>query len=98
MTLGNALHTLSHRARPTRRRTQIVTEPARRDRPGREPLRRAGASGPTRSPTLYVSMIRAGEASGQLAEVLERLVQHYERVQEAREKVMHGAGLSRHRR
>lgn len=38
--------------------------------------------------TLYVSMVRAGEASGSLSEVLERLREHYERVSEAREKVI----------
>jgi type II secretory pathway component PulF len=37
---------------------------------------------------LYVSMVRAGEASGQVHEALERLCKHYERVQEAREKVI----------
>jgi type II secretory pathway component PulF len=33
-------------------------------------------------------MVRAGEASGQLSEALERLNRHYERVLEAREKVV----------
>jgi type II secretory pathway component PulF len=39
-------------------------------------------------PKLYVSMIRAGEASGALPEVLRRLVGHYERMQELKENVM----------
>jgi type II secretory pathway component PulF len=37
---------------------------------------------------LYVSMIRAGEAGGALHEVLRRLVDHYERMQELKEKVI----------
>jgi type II secretory pathway component PulF len=37
---------------------------------------------------LYVSMVRAGEVSGQVHEALLRLCVHYERVQEAREKVI----------
>ncbi|MDD3276428.1 MAG: type II secretion system F family protein, partial [Kiritimatiellales bacterium] len=37
---------------------------------------------------LYISMVRAGEASGALAEALEGLCLHYERVQEARSKVI----------
>ena len=37
---------------------------------------------------LYINMIRAGEASGALAEVLRRLVTHYERIQETKEKVV----------
>ena len=42
---------------------------------------------PDSFPALYVSMVKAGEASGQLPGVLERLVKHYERVLSAREKV-----------
>lgn len=38
--------------------------------------------------SLYVSMIRAGEASGAIDEVLRRLVEHYERVQDTKEKVV----------
>lgn len=37
--------------------------------------------------SLYISMIKAGEASGALGEVLGRLVHHYERVQDTKEKV-----------
>jgi general secretion pathway protein F len=42
---------------------------------------------PDSFPSLYVSMIQAGEASGTQTEVLERLVTHYERIQEVKEKV-----------
>lgn len=37
---------------------------------------------------LYVNLIRAGEASGALAEILERLAEHLERVQDTKEKVV----------
>ena len=37
---------------------------------------------------LYVNMIKAGEASGAMSEVLKRLVTHYERLQEVKEKVV----------
>ncbi len=39
-------------------------------------------------PPLYSNMIRAGEASGALAEVLQRLVEHYERTLSMREKII----------
>jgi type II secretory pathway component PulF len=38
-------------------------------------------------PSFYISMVQAGEASGTLTEVLERLVTHFERMQEVKEKV-----------
>jgi type II secretory pathway component PulF len=38
-------------------------------------------------PSLYSNMIRAGEASGALADVLQRLVEHYERTLSMREKI-----------
>ena len=43
---------------------------------------------PETFPSLYVSLIHAGEASGALPEVLKRLVSHYERMQEVKEKVI----------
>jgi type II secretory pathway component PulF len=38
-------------------------------------------------PTFYISMIKAGEASGTLTDVLQRLVTHFERIKEVKEKV-----------
>ncbi len=38
-------------------------------------------------PSFYISMIQAGEASGTLTDVLQRLVTHYERIKEVKEKV-----------
>ncbi len=85
MTLGAALHALAMRA-TGKAQDQIVTD--LRD----EIVSGASLSGalgrwPDSFPTLYVSMVKAGEASGQLPGVLERLVKHYERVLTAREKV-----------
>jgi type IV pilus assembly protein PilC len=85
MTLGTALHALAQR-KTGRAQDAIVTD--LRD----EIVQGASLSGalarwPDSFPTLYVSMVKAGEASGQLSSVLERLVKHYERVLAAREKV-----------
>lgn len=86
MTLGNALNTLSHR-RTDKAQDKIVAD-LRDDIVQGSSLSDALGKWPDTFPALYVSMVRAGEASGQLAEVLERLARHYERVQEAREKVL----------
>ncbi len=51
-------------------------------------LSEAMAQHPRNFTKLYTSMIRAGEASGALAEVLTRLVAHYERMQELKDKVV----------
>jgi type IV pilus assembly protein PilC len=86
MTLGKALHTLSGR-KTNKAQDRIVTE-LRDDIVQGASLSNALTKHPDSFPTLYVSMVRAGEASGQLAQVLERLARHYERVQEARAKVL----------
>ncbi|MEI6807606.1 MAG: type II secretion system F family protein [bacterium] len=51
-------------------------------------LSNALAKHPRTFTTLYVNMIRAGEASGTLGEVLKRLVDHYELVLDVRDKVI----------
>ncbi|MEI6970195.1 MAG: type II secretion system F family protein [bacterium] len=51
-------------------------------------LSNALAKHPRTFSTLYVNMIRAGEASGTLGEVLKRLVIHYEFVLDVRDKVI----------
>ena len=86
MTLGRALHTLAQRkvddgkAQIVRRlRDEVVQGSALSD---------ALRIYPETFPQLYISMVRAGEASGALAEALEGLCKHYERVQEARSKVI----------
>ncbi len=37
---------------------------------------------------LYISLVQAGEAGGNLSEVMQRVVKHYERMQEVREKIV----------
>ena len=86
MTLGDTLNTLTrHQTHKTQQ--QLVT--ALRDKiiEGSS-LSGALAQWPDSFPTLYVSMVRAGEASGDMAAVLEGLCRHFERVAEAREKVL----------
>ena len=86
MTLGNALITLANRKTDTVN-DRIIAE--LRDAILRgSSLSEAFAQHPATFPPLYVNMIRAGEASGALAEVLRRLVLHFERVQDTKEKVV----------
>lgn len=85
MTLGSALHALALR-NTGRAQDQIVTD-LRDEIVQGASLSAALARWPESFPTLYVSMVKAGEASGQLPSVLERLVKHFERVLTAREKV-----------
>ncbi|MDB5944732.1 MAG: type secretion system protein [Ramlibacter sp.] len=58
---------------------------------GGAPLSRALARHPAQFGEFYVSMVRAGEAGGQLAVVLERLVGHMERIAAMRENVVSAA-------
>jgi len=86
MTLGDTLNTLT-RHQTHQAQQQLVT--ALRDKI----IEGSSLSGalelwPESFPPLYVSMVRAGEASGDMAAVLEGLCRHYERVAEAREKVL----------
>ncbi len=86
MTLGRALHTQAKRDSDPVNATII---PRLRD----EVVQGSSLSDalriyPDTFPKLYVSMVRAGEASGALAEGLKSLCFHYERVQEAKSKVI----------
>jgi type II secretory pathway component PulF len=85
MTLGAALHALAQRV--TGRGQDAIVTDLRDEIVSGASLSGALARWPDSFPTLYISMVRAGEASGQLPGVLERLVKHYERVLAAREKV-----------
>ena len=86
MTLGTALNSMAGR-RSGRPGDKIVT--GLRDEIIRgASLSEAMALHPSTFSHLYVSMIRAGEVSGAIHEVLARLVIHYERVQEVKEKVV----------
>lgn len=86
MTLGNALNTLSKR-KMKGGQTRII-EGLRDDIIKGVSLSDALGQWPETFGNLFVSMVRAGEASGQIHEALERLCVHYERVQAAREKVI----------
>lgn len=86
MTLGNALNTLGNR-RSGRASDEIIRE-VRDDIVRGSSLSDAMARHPNTFGNLYCSMIRAGEASGAIDEVLRRLVDHYERIQDTKEKVV----------
>ena len=86
MNLGQALTTLSNRKTGTAAddiirdiRDQIIQG---------TPLSDSMAKHPKSFPALYVSMVKVGEASGALSEVMLRLVEHFERVQDLKEKVV----------
>lgn len=86
MTLGRALFTLARRdSEPTykaiisRLRDEVVQGSSLSD---------ALRIYPDSFPPLYISMVRAGEASGALADALAGLCSHFERVQGARSKVV----------
>ena len=85
MTLGSALHALAQRK--TGKAQDVVVTSLRDEVVSGASLSGALSRWPDSFPALYVSMVKAGEASGQLPGVLERLVKHYERALAAREKV-----------
>lgn len=86
MTLGNALNTLSRRKTKTAADAIVV---ALRDQIIKgASLSEALATYSDSFSNLYISMVRAGEASGAVSDSLTRLGHHYDRVLEAREKVM----------
>ena len=85
MTLGAALHALAQRK--TGKAQDVIVTDLRDEIVSGASLSGALSRWADTFPTLYVSMVKAGEASGQLPGVLERLVKHYERVLAAREKV-----------
>lgn len=86
MTLGTALNTLSRRE--TNKAQDEIIRQLRDDIVQGTSLSAALQQHPATFSSLYVSMVKAGEASGTLPEVLERLCYHYQRVQEAKEKVL----------
>lgn len=58
---------------------------------GGSPLSRALSRHPQQFGDFYINMVRSGEASGQLSNVLERLVEHLERIKTLRESVISAA-------
>lgn len=85
MTLGNALNALAgNDDSPSSRMAADL-----RDRIIRgEALSDAVRAHPETFPPLYANMIKAGEASGALADVLLRLIDHYERIHSMRERIV----------
>lgn len=86
MTLGNALNALA--SRKTGRPADQIIASLRDEIVRGASFSDAVSQHPSTFSKLYASMIRAGEVSGALDKVLERLVVHYERVQQTREKVI----------
>lgn len=86
MTLGNALNCLA--GRDSSHQEALIIKALRDDIVRGTSMSDALAKHPKTFGTLYSSMIRAGEASGALHEVLRRLVQHYERMQDLKDKVI----------
>jgi len=87
MTLGSALNCLAGHGggiTPAARTAGSLRDSIVRG----EALSDAVAAHPRSFPELYANMIRAGEASGALPDVLSRLVVHYERILDMRERIM----------
>ena len=86
MTLGAALNCLSSQGEEDSAQSKIAAD--LRDRIVRgEQLSDAVNAHPDTFPPLYGNMIRAGEASGAMIEVLRRLVEHYERNESMKSKI-----------
>ncbi|TCL67424.1 type IV pilus assembly protein PilC [Hydrogenispora ethanolica] len=66
----------------------MIINQIRRDVEGGESLHGALSKHPRAFPAIYIHMVEAGEASGQLDTVLERLTQHLQRDMELRKKVI----------
>ena len=86
MTIGRALHTLS--ARKDTSAVGRIVETLRDEIIQGTSLSDALELYPETFSPLYVNLVRAGEASGNLPTSLEHICVHYERVQEARGKVI----------
>ncbi|HEY5620962.1 MAG TPA: type II secretion system F family protein [Pontiella sp.] len=85
MTIGRALHTLSSRKDDSA--VGKITSTLRDEIVQGTSLSDALGLFPTTFSPLYVNLVRAGEASGNLPLALENICVHYERVQDARGKV-----------
>ena len=86
MTIGRALHTLSQRKDTSA--VGRITTTLRDEIVQGTSLSDALELFPETFTSLYVNLVRAGEASGHLPEALENVCIHYERVHEARGKVI----------
>jgi type II secretory pathway component PulF len=86
MTLGQALKALANQGEELSAQRHIAQDLCDRIVRG-ETFSDACAAHPKTFPPLYSNMIRAGEASGALVEVLRRLVDHYERYDNMKGKI-----------
>jgi type II secretory pathway component PulF len=86
MTIGRALHTLS--ARKEKNSASEIIETLRDEIVQGASLSDALELYPETFSSLYINLVRAGEASGNLPGALENICVHYERVQDARSKVI----------
>jgi type II secretory pathway component PulF len=86
MTIGRALHTLS--ARKDESAVGRIIETLRNEIVQGTSLSDALELYPETFSALYINLVRAGEASGNLPLALENICIHYERVQDARSKVI----------
>ncbi len=86
MTIGRALHTLA--ARKDETATGRIVETLRDEIVQGTSLSDALEMYPETFSSLYINLVRAGEASGNLPGALENICIHYERVHEARGKVI----------
>lgn len=85
MTIGRALHTLS--SRKDESAVGRIVETLRDEIIQGTSLSDALELYPETFSTLYINLVRAGEASGNLPNALENICVHYERVNDARGKV-----------
>jgi type II secretory pathway component PulF len=85
MTLGSAVQKLSRQS-GNPQRNAVLTR-VHEDIVQGVSLSDSLAKYPKSFPDFYVSLIQAGEASGQLQDALENAVRHYERASEAKEQV-----------
>ena len=86
MTLGQALQALANQGEPASAQHYVCQDLCDRIVRG-ESFSDACAHHPKTFQPLYSNMIRAGEASGAMVEVLRRLVDHYERYDNMRGKI-----------
>ena len=85
LTLGGSVQKLARqKGHPGR---TVLLQQVHEDITQGKSLSEALARHPRSFPDFYVSLIRAGEASGQLQSALENAVRHYERTAETREQV-----------
>lgn len=86
MTIGQALESLKRRSSDNKVRAGIVEDLYEDIRQGTS-LSESMGKHPETFNSFYTSMVRAGEASGQLPDSLENIITHMSRIQEAKESV-----------